>query len=70
MKNKKPCRALLFNCSLSKGHRGDCVPKKKPKPERSSPCAGECKHLWCSGYSAGYDDGYDDGNNDKKNGKR
>jgi len=38
------------------------------RPEdRSSPCAGKCRHAWCAGYHAAYWEGYDDGRADVAN---
>jgi len=31
------------------------------REDRTSPCAGQCRHAWCAGYHAGYWEGFDDG---------
>jgi hypothetical protein len=51
---------VLRTCTLQKGHKGKHVLRKIAKAERTSRCAGKCRHQWCDGYDAGYGDGQDD----------
>ena len=39
----------------------EIAPERRRPVERSSPCAGKCRHVWCRGYEVGYSDGYEDG---------